>query len=561
MKTKTRLYWLLGVMLLLVTALAIASVSTIWHMRGSGFAVIKANYNSILYMQAMVDALDTEPDSATRYAILDEQLKLQQQNVTEAPEHAATDRLEQAVSIFHRTPADPLAMQELRKSISGVSAVNRKAIVDKAKAQEYLGNQAVIWIGVASTFAFLIAFTLFLSMPEFFSEPIRRLTEGIDQIAEGHYDKRLVMQRRDEFGHVAMRFNSMAAELERWSKSSMARIMSEKSRAEAVINCLRHPSIGVDDQRRILFMNRQAAELLGVGEGELLGQEIGEAAKENELLAFILKANGTTNFKAVLGGHEQRFTVEVTAIEADHATLGTVFMLHNVTPYLERDEARTMFLATISHELKTPLASTDIGLGLLERQQATQLTADQAAIVDDLRKDHQRLVRIVSELLDMAQVETGRVRVNVKPQDLTSIVHEAVDALRPTADARKVRLEVHLNLPVPQVMADAEKATWSLINLVSNAVRYGPPNSDTTITCKAMGDEVHIAVADQGPGLTEEQQAHLFEQFVPHAGSGTGLGLSIARDLMRAMGGDISYHDGERSGSVFTMHFQAAPMA
>ncbi len=561
MKTKPRLYLLLGVMLLLVTTLAIASVATIWHMRGSGFAVIKANYNSILYMQSMVDALDNVPDRAQRHTILEEQLALQQQNVTEAPEHAATDRLVVALGAYHRAPDVPAALNELRRSISSVLEVNRAAIVHKAEAQETLGNRAVIWVSFAATIAFVIAFSLFLSMPEFFVDPIRKLTEGIDRIAAGHYDERVALERSDEFGHMALRFNSMAAELERWSTSNLSRIIAEKARAEAVINCLRHPSIGVDDQQRILFMNRQAAELLGVEPGELLGQEIRTAAKRNDLLAFILQTSGTTNFKAVLGGHEQRFTVEATPIEADQTTLGTVYMLHNVTSYLERDEARTMFLATISHELKTPLASTDIGLGLLERHQATQLTADQAAILEDLRKDHQRLVRIVSELLDMAQVETGRVRVTVQEQDLPAIVNEAVDALRPTSDARKVRLEIHMGPPLPHVLADADKATWSLINLVSNAVRHAPAGTTVAISSRAESHTVELKVADQGSGLSAEQQAHLFERFAPHAGSGTGLGLSIARELMRAMDGDITYQAGEQSGSVFTMHFQAAPKA
>ncbi|MBS1942606.1 MAG: HAMP domain-containing protein [Bacteroidetes bacterium] len=557
MKTKPRLYLLLGVMLLLVTALAITSLVTIWHMRGSGFAVIKANYNSIQYMQSMVDALDTEPDPAKQRTALEVQLALQQQNVTEAPERAATDRLVQAVSAFHRAPDDLVALNELRRSISSVLEVNRAAIVEKAGTQEAVGNRAVIWISLGATLAFVIAFTLFLSMPEFFVEPIRKLTEGIDRIAAGHYDERVALQRNDEFGHMAVRFNSMAAELERWSTSNLSRIMAEKARAEAVINCLRHPSIGVDDHQRILFMNRQAAELLGVDAGELLGQEIGVAAQRNDLLGFILKANGSSNFKAVVGGHEQRFTVEATPIEADQATLGTVYMLHNVTPYLERDEARTMFLATISHELKTPLASSDIGLGLLERHQATQLTAYQAEIVSDLRKDHQRLVRIVSELLDMAQLETGQLRVQVAKHSLPGIIDAALESVHAAATARGMQLAVQLHSPLPYVTADADKATWSFINLLSNALRHGPANSTITIRSEAAGPNIRVTVADDGPGLTTEQQAHLFERFAPHGAAGTGLGLSIARELMRAMGGDITYQAGPRGGAEFILRFAA----
>lgn len=558
MRTKTRLTLLLGVMLLLVTSLAIVSLATIWRLRGEGIMVIKANYNSIAYMQTMLDAVDTEADPVRRHTILTEQLHLQEQNVTEPTEMEATLRLAAAVNGLAPAAGTVHTFQDLRRAIARILDLNRTAIATKAAAQQELADQAVVWISFTGTIAFIIAFSLFLSMPAYLAEPIRKLTLAIGRIAAGHYDERVVLRRNDEFGHMAMRFNSMAAELERWSTSNLSRIMAEKARAEAVINSLRDPSIGVDEEEHILYMNQQAAELLGVSPGELTGLPVQQATQRNDLLAHILSAKGATTFKAVLGGREQQFTVESGPIDTGQAHLGMAYTLHNVTPYLERDQAKTMFLATISHELKTPLASTDIGLGLLERQQASRLTADQSAIISDLRKDHQRLVRIVSELLDMAQVETGRVRVNVAEHKLTSIVQEAVDALRATAEARQVRIDVRWDTPMLAVMADADKATWSLINLLSNALRHGPKQSTITITCAEEGANVLLSVADQGPGLTAGQEAHLFERFAPHSGAGTGLGLAIARELVRAMGGDITYRQGQPSGAVFIMRFAKA---
>jgi PAS domain S-box-containing protein len=558
MKTKSRLTLLLGVMLLLVTALSIISLATIWRLRGEGMALIKANYNSITYMQEMLHAVDTEGNPGRRLARLKEQLALQQQNVTEHQEADATALLTEAVAKYSTRADSVTETNVLRRAIAGVMEVNRAAIVNKAKEQEALGQQAVLWISITATLAFVIAFSLFMSMPTFLAEPIRLLTDGIDRIATGHYTERVMLPRNDEFGHMADRFNTMAGELERWSTSNLAKIMAEKARAEAVINSLSDPSIGVDEGGSILFMNRQAADLLGVDLGELAGRKVDEAMKENDLLARIIQPTAGTAFKAVLDGREQQFTVEADPIISEHGPAGTVYTLHNVTPFLERDQAKTMFLATISHELKTPLASTDIGLGLLERQQATRLTADQAAILSDLRKDHQRLVRIVSELLDMAQVETGRVRVNLSEQDLPLIAQEAVAALQATANARQVKLELRLAEDVPMVLTDADKATWSLINLVSNAVRHGPAHSTVTIACDVQEKEVLLSVSDQGAGLTAEQQARLFERFAPPTGSGTGLGLAIARELMRAMGGDITYRQGVPSGAVFTMHFAKA---
>ncbi len=557
MKTKTRLSLLLGAMLLLVSILAVVSLATIWRLRSEGMAVIKANYDSVSHMQAMHAVLDTVQDAARRQALLGELLAKQKTNITEHMERPATEALAKALDSL---AADPAAVLPLRRAMARVFAVNLAAIESKALAQQELADRAVVWISFTATFAFLLAFTLFLSTPGLVVAPIRVLTEGIDRIASGHYDERITLNSKDEFGHLATRFNSMAAELQRWSNSNLSRIMAEKNRAEAVINSLRYPSIGVDEHQHILFMNHQAGELLGLDPGELVGMPVEEAGARNDLLAHILRSGGSTTFKAVLEGREQQFTVENSPISSGAERAGIVYTLYNVTPYLERDQAKTMFLATISHEMKTPLASTDIGLGLLERQQATRLTADQAAILSDLRKDHQRLVRIVSELLDMAQAETGRVRVSVAEHELSAIVHEAAGALQATAQARDILVEIRLKDHTQTVMADMDKATWSLINLLSNALRHAPRGSSVTIGSNVEDGHVQLCVADAGPGLAPDQLEHLFERFVPHATNGTGLGLSIAKELMRAMGGDITYRPGDPSGAVFCMHFADVPV-
>ncbi|MGV3636750.1 MAG: ATP-binding protein [Flavobacteriales bacterium] len=553
MKTKARLTLLLGVLLLLFTALAVLSLATIWRLRSEGTNVIKANYNSIAYMQAMLDALDTESDTERRSVRLKEQLDLQRANITEPHEAQATASLAVAVEALERAPSDATATFDLRRAIAVVLDLNRAAIVAKAEAQEQRGQRAVVWIGIAGTLGFLIAFSLFLSVPERIAEPIRKLTEGIDRIATGHYSERVEVQRRDEFGHLADRFNAMAAELERWQNSNLARIMAEKARAEAVINSLRDPSIGVDAQQRILFMNRQAAELLSVKAEELVGLDAEEAGRRNDLLARVLASNGSSTFKVVIDGQEQQFTVASSPIDPEHEHVGTVYSLHNVTPYLERDQAKTMFLATISHEMKTPLASSDIGLGLLERD--GDLSSGQQAILVDLRKDHQRLVRIVSELLDMAQVESGRMRIRVRELPLKEIVDAAIEAVSSTANKERVILEVERPFDQATVMADSEKATWALVNLLSNAIRHTPAHGTVNVHVDHGTDRWRILVKDNGPGIPPELQKQLFERFVPHSASGTGLGLSIARDMMRAMGGDIILRSSDQSGAIFIMEF------
>lgn len=553
MKTKARLTLLLGVLLVLFTTLAIVSLVTIWRLRSEGTNVILANYNSIAYMQGMLDVLDTEADSTKRAGRLMEQLDLQRRNITESNEAGATDRLARTTEASVRAPHDPVATLALRRSIAAVLDLNRAAIVAKAEAQELRGERAVVWISLAASLGFLIAFSLFLSVPEHIAEPIRKLTEGIDRITAGHYDERVELDRQDEFGHMAGRFNAMAGELERWRTSNLAHIMAEKTRAEAVINGLRDPSIGVDDQQRILFMNRQAAELLGVPPGDLVGLFADEAVRRNDLLARILGSGGATTFKAVLQGREQQFTVESSDIDTGQAHLGTVYTLHNITPFLERDQAKTMFLATISHELKTPLASSDIGLGLLERDNT--LPPSQQAILADLRKDHQRLVRIVSELLDLAQLESGRMRISVAPHPLQPSVLEAFTAVHALAEARNIALRNDIPIDLPPALHDTERTIWVLVNLLSNALRHAPTGSTVTINSEVLGDRISLLVCDEGSGIAPLVREQLFQPFGEGA-TGTGLGLSIARRFMEAMQGSITVEPLTPHGTCIRVTFR-----
>ncbi|MEO8589158.1 MAG: ATP-binding protein [Flavobacteriales bacterium] len=560
MRTKTRLTLSLGLITLLVLVLAAVSLGTIWKLRSEGQDVLKANYNSIEYAQRMLSTMDLEGDTVIGFQRLSEQLANQRANITEVGEAELTEQLARHIAAFRASPNNVATTRALRQDLNGIIDLNRTAIVRKTTDAEGRAETAVAWISIVGTLCFLIAFTLFLSLPERIAEPIRKLTEGIDRIAEGHYRERVEIEGSGEFGHMAERFNAMAGELERWGDSNLARIMEEKARAEAVINSLQDASIGLDDQGRILFLNRQALELLGLEGTDALDKPATEVAERNDLLRFVLNDKTSSPFKAVVDGKENYFISNPTPIQGAKGLLGTVYTVRNITPFQERDQAKTHFLATISHELKTPLASTDIGLTLLERQSGAKLTPDQGAIVADLRKDHQRLVRIVSELLDLAQAETGNIRLRMAVVPLRVLVEEAVDAVKVNARQKDIAPVVHIADDV-MVRADREKAVWVLVNLLSNAVRHSPPGGAIEVRGEQRSGHVAVEVTDEGEGIPPAEHEQVFQRFAPAASAhhGSGLGLSIAREFMEAMGGSIFFDPARKKGASFTARFPIGP--
>jgi PAS domain S-box-containing protein len=477
--------------------------------------------------------------------------------VTETGEAEATDGLEKALEAWIRNAADSTSSKAVLAQIRTVLDLNRDAIVRKAARAEQRGDQAMTWITLTGTLCALIALSMLFGMAEFLSAPIRALTTGIDRIAQGNYRERIMLDRKDEFGHLADRFNAMAAELEKWETSNLARIMEEKARAEAVIQSLQDASIGFDEQGIILFANQHALDLLNLDPLDIVGKDRNEVERINDLLREVLNATHHGPLKIVKDGREQFYTLEHTPILRSGVRLGTVAVLRNITTFEEKDRAKTHFLATISHELKTPLASTDIGLSLLER--GGGLGKEQGEILRDLRKDHQRLVRIVSELLDLAQVETGNIRLSLAEHALDPLIQEALDAVRLQAERKGLLFARRTGGDDLRIKGDADKTVWVLVNILTNAVRHSPQNGVITLETSGHGGSVVLSISDQGPGIPKADVPKLFRRFStgPGVDHGTGLGLAIAREFMHAMGGDIDLRAADGEGAVFVLTFAA----
>jgi PAS domain S-box-containing protein len=352
---------------------------------------------------------------------------------------------------------------------------------------------------------------------------------------------------------MANSFNDMAERLEYFENSNLNKIIFEKTRAEAVINSLKEASIGLDKNNNILFTNDQALQLLGMQAKDIIGQPVEEVSKKNDLLRFLLEEKGTMPFKIVVDNRENYFTKEVMEIEQDGSN-SKVIVLRNITSFKELDVAKTNFIATISHELKTPLASSDFSLKLLEDERVGQLSGEQKELLQNLKQDNQRMLRILSELLNMSQVEAGKIQldiVEVKPETLAD---NAVQAAMNTAMQKNISIQKQYEENTGKVNADAEKTGWVLNNFLTNAIKHSPANGTIIVAVKKSSNSIEFSVTDQGPGIASEYSTKVFERFFKIPGSkagGTGLGLAISKELIEAEGGKIWVESEIGSGSIF----------
>lgn len=218
--------------------------------------------------------------------------------------------------------------------------------------------------------------------------------------------------------------------------------------------------------------------------------------------------------------------------------------------------AKTNFIANVSHELKTPISSIKITLDLLRNERIGDTNAEQRNLHDSIREDADRLLKITSELLNITQVESGKIQLNIAGTSPQEIVRYVVAANQTQAESRGIRLEIMDHNVQSGVLADSEKTAWVLNNLVSNAIRYSYDHSSIRIILREDADAVRIAVADSGQGIPPEYQDKIFDRYfrVPGSGrEGTGLGLAISREFMEAQDGKLTVESKPGAGSTFTI--------
>jgi signal transduction histidine kinase len=227
----------------------------------------------------------------------------------------------------------------------------------------------------------------------------------------------------------------------------------------------------------------------------------------------------------------------------------------------ELDRARRSFVATASHELKTPLTSLGMSLALLQ-ERAAGLTARERALLDAAAEDAQRLNRLTADLLDLSRLESGAADLRmgaVAPADLLS---EAARAVRAAAESRRVTLRVESPARGHAAQADPGAIVRVLVNLAGNAVRHTPPGGQITLRAQAADGEVRFAVADTGEGIPHDAQARIFDPFAQVEGAqtagGSGLGLAICREIVRAHGGTLEVASEPGRGATFSFALSAA---
>lgn len=582
MKVKNKLRLGFGFLFIVVFFFGAVAIFYINEISTDAKVILKDNYESLRFSREMRAVLDEQnlPLNAASVASFRNQLVKEEGNITEPGEKQAVQSLHASFTVLKNGSA-PLTQQQqaekgVRKFLRKIEVLNMQAIVRKNDAAQASVNRATLFLGLAGSFTFMVLFSFSVNFPGFISDPLNTLLEGIREIGKKNYEYRIRFNKRDEFSEVGDAFNSMATRLLEWENSNLSKLMSEKLRIEAIIEQMHDAIIGISENQEVLFINTAAKDLLNLSEQKPEGKSATEIIKGNDLFGAIMKEEKTGKpFKIVESGKDAYFQLEVREILIPNrkrdlsspliiakVTAGKVYLLRNITEFKERDEAKSNFIATISHELKTPISAMKLSLNLLGNKQVGALNQEQQQLVQNVSEDTERLLKITHELLDLSQVETGNIQLNFIPATPEQILEYAIKAIRFEADQKGVSLQQAIAPLLPRIQADVEKTAWVMINFLSNALRYSSSGSEIIVQVGLKEKMVEFSVKDFGKGIEPVYQERLFERYfqVPADGqnkSGSGLGLAISKEFILAQDGKIGVESALGQGSRFYFRLPA----
>jgi PAS domain S-box-containing protein len=345
-------------------------------------------------------------------------------------------------------------------------------------------------------------------------------------------------------------------------------VLAEKAKTEAVIEASEDGLIVLDPGGVVINVNEVACAILELDRDEALGsrfEELGTShphylrlrAAVREFLAHPEREGDRVELALFLRGRDHYYVLRPTPFRAlDGSPAGLILALQDVTYLRDQEARREHLVATLSHELGTPLTSLRMALELLGKG-ADGLGSEQRALLDTAHEDVVRLQDVAQRLLDLSRSRAMNIALERRNVDLREVVARVLRLFALQAREKGIALDARLAAGGLTIAGDETKLTWALSNLVANAVRYTPSGGRIEVGGTAEPSAVLLSVSDTGPGIPADQRERIFERFAQLADGGelgaAGLGLAIVRDIVQAHGGRIRVESEVGRGSRFTV--------
>ena len=435
-------------------------------------------------------------------------------------------------------------------------------------------------VGIFLSFLFAYAATLKVT------RPLKALAFASKKIEEGDLSQRVEVTTGDELGVLADYFNRMAnalAErdgtirkknhdlqevnllLEKNVADRTAELRMEMERLETVLTSMAEGIVVTDRNDKVILFNPAARRLFNLLPHRVENQHIdtvcslvGSSGMARAIDGVRTGEGGGSVKEEDLEVNGKKLRVTISPLQDDDEVYaGVVMSIRDVTLEEVVDRMKTEFIATVSHELKTPLTSMKGSLQFILGK-GKWLTEMERELLSVCLRNTDRLIRLIGDILDIAKIEEGRIEFRFKPQSLRALVTYAIEEINPLTMESSITIINEIDEEIPPVFGDHDRLVQVITNLLSNAVKFSPGGKLVTVSARQEGNYVAVSVADQGLEIRVADRNKLFRKFQRLERSdnsdrgGTGLGLVICKEIVEKHHGRIYYQAGAKGGNIFT---------
>lgn len=593
MKVKYKLFFsllfLFGVIILLG---GFGSYYLRWLAKDSA-AIMQDNYRTLMYLRDIEHQLDelqlkvldgafSEAEAQQIFDPIKQAIRLQHVNVTESGEKKLTKELSDnlvkleglclsgANSIAANKDQILALIYQIKIQTGSIYSINEETMLHKNELADTTASNAVLYMNIFTGASILVALVFIIGLPIYISRPLETFAVAIKEISKGNYKVNIPQRSKDEYGKLASLFNLMAAKLDKFEDSNLAKLINEQKRLNAVINHMDEAILGLDECKRVIFANDHCLKLLSLDREQIMGEYAPKLAATNQLMESLIQELMIDFMPfeekiyppiTIIDNHKERLFAKniinvVGSLEDDkkEGLMGHVVVLTDITDFTEKDKAKTHFIATLSHELKTPVSAILMSTNLLRNTKTGSLAPSQVELVETIENNSERIRRMINEVLDISKIESGTIDINLTVESPENLIDKAVEGVRLFLKDKGLDIMILSKANLPTVTVDAHKLVWVLNNLLTNAIRYAPEGSSIQIKTELKGKFLEICVIDQGHGIAAVNQKKIFRKFSRLKNSddsGTGLGLAISKEFIEAMGGSIGVESEEGKGAAF----------
>lgn len=592
-----------GGLLAIVMAVGLLSILQLTRLGASIDVILKENYRSVIACQDMNEALE-RMDSGLLFVLLgletegfhligtnekvfEKALQIELNNITVPGEGEKAARLQVLFGTYRArldtirnrgveqrtrqhiyfsellplfTEIKNTAHEILRMNQENMSEANERARRTAKSAQERM------YLLLAGALVLAVGFLVFSE--KWILHPIKRLTRSAEEIKQGNLDLVIESGSMDEIGRLSQTFNEMAANLRQFRRSDRAKLARIERATQQAFNSLPDAMALIDLEGMVEVATETAQDVFDLRPGrpisghpcgwmtDLYDRAVGsgrpaELAEDRRVQQLFVR------------GEERFFRPQaVPILDTDGDPTGVILLLQDVTQLRRQDEMKKGLISTASHQLKTPLTSLRMAVHLLLEERVGPLTEKQTELLLTAREDTDRLNGIISDLLDMGRIESGRSPMEFRALSAHTMALEAAESFRRSSEDRGVTLHMDLPPDLPEVWVDPSRIRHVFANLLTNALRYTSPGGSITIAAQTGDEKVLFLVRDTGVGIPEEHLPHVFDPFfrVPEQGAetGVGLGLAIVKEIVEAHNGSVGVESVEGKGSTFTFTLNRA---